>query len=190
MNSGLRKTTGNLKRKPFLTPVWLAGFAAVIVLSFATWLWGKADSTTVIVIRHAEKELTGGPDTALSAAGEARAAQLARMFGDPAAAGHLSAIYVSPLVRSRMTAAPLAAALHIQPVEMPPEDPKALVRRLFKDHSGGRVLIVAHADTVPLIVSLLSGEAAGPELAADDYGTMFIVTVPRIGRANVLHLNF
>jgi broad specificity phosphatase PhoE len=190
MNSGMRKTTGDLKRKPFLTPVWLAALAAVIVLSFASWLWGTADSTTVIVIRHAEKELTGTQDPPLSAAGQARAAQLVRMFGDRAAPDHVTAIYVSPLARSRMTAAPLAAALGIRPVEMPPDDPRALVRRVLKDHPGGRVLIVGHADTVPQIVGLLTGKPAGPELAADDYGSIFVVTVPRIGKANVLRLSY
>jgi broad specificity phosphatase PhoE len=190
MNSGMKKTTGGLKRKPFLTPVWLAGIAAAIVLSFASWLWGTADSTTVIVIRHAEKQLGGTQDPPLSAAGEVRAAQLVRMFGDRAAPGHVTAIYISPLTRSRMTAAPLAAALGIQPVEMPADDPKALVRRVLKEHPGGRVLIVGHADTVPQIVALLSGKPPGPELAADDYGTMFVVTVPRIGKANVLRLSY
>jgi broad specificity phosphatase PhoE len=190
MNSGFKKTTGALKRKPFLTPVWLAAIAAVIVLSFATWLWGRADSTTVIVIRHAEKELNGSQDPPLSAAGEARAALLAHMFGSKGSSGQVTAIYVSPLVRNRMTAAPLAAALGIQPVEMPPDDPRALVRRVLKDNTGGRVLIVGHADTVPQIVALLAGGNAAVAPGDAEYGTMYIVTIPRIGRANVLHLSY
>ena len=190
MNSGFKKTTGALKRKPFLTPVWLAAIAAAVVLSFVTWLWGTADSTTVIVIRHAERELNGGQDPPLTAAGEARAAQLARMFGNRAGPGQVSAIYISPLVRSRMTAAPLAAALGITPVEMPADDPRALVRRVLKDNAGGRVLVIGHADTVPQIVALLAGSPAGPALGDTEYGTLYIVSVPRIGRANVLRLNY
>ena len=190
MSSGFKKTTGALKRKPFLTPVWLASLAAVIVLSVVTWLWGTADSTTVIVVRHAEKELNGSQDPPLSAAGEARAQLLAHMFGAKGIPGQVTAIYVSPLARNRQTAAPLATALGIQPVEMPPDDPRSLVRRVLKDNAGGRVLIVGHADTVPKIVALLTGTT--PDAAAGDieYGTMYIVTVPRIGRANVLRLNF
>jgi len=75
-------------------------------------------------------------------------------------------------------------------VEMPPDDPRALVRHILKDHPGGRVLVVGHADTVPKIVALLSGTPAGPDLADGDFGTLYIVSVPRIGRANVLHLNY
>ncbi len=97
MIAGMKKTTSGMKRKPFLTPVWLAGLAAVVALGIAAWLWGTADSTTVIVIRHAEKVLNDTEDPPLSAAGEARAALLARMFGSGAPSGRVSAIYVSPL---------------------------------------------------------------------------------------------
>ena len=49
----------NVQHRPFMTPVWLfgtAGFLAVAVAIFAVWMWGTANATTVIVIRHAEKE--------------------------------------------------------------------------------------------------------------------------------------
>ena len=32
-------------------------FLVVCTLSFAAWFWGTADSTTIVVVRHAEKEL-------------------------------------------------------------------------------------------------------------------------------------
>ena len=49
------------QRRPFLTPVWLTALAALFGLSFlvfAAWVWGTAGSTTVIVVRHAEKDLS------------------------------------------------------------------------------------------------------------------------------------
>lgn len=190
MNSGLKKTTGALKRKPFLTPVWLAGVAAMIVLSFVTWLWGTANSTTVIVIRHAEKVETGSQDPALSSVGEARAARLAQMFGNAASPGHVTAIYVSPLVRSRMTAAPIAAALALKPIEMPADDVRGLVRHVLKDNVGGRVLVVGHADTVPRILAALGGDTVAEPIAEQQYDAMYIVSVPRIGRVNVLRLTY
>ncbi|MFI4889824.1 MAG: phosphoglycerate mutase family protein [Steroidobacterales bacterium] len=186
----MKKTTSGMKRKPFLTPVWLAGLAAVAVLSIVGWLWGTADSTTVIVIRHAEKVDTGEQDPPLSAAGEARAALLARLFGTGAPSGRISAIYVSPLERSRMTAAPLAAALGLKPIEMPADDTMGLVRRVLKDNSGGRILIVGHADTVPQIVAALSGYRDIAAIGAQEYDRMYIVTIPGIGRANVLRLSY
>ena len=75
----------SLQHRPFMTPIWLSAIGAFLALSFAVfavWIWGTANSTTVIVIRHAEKESSGAVDPPLSAAGEARAALLASMFGD------------------------------------------------------------------------------------------------------------
>lgn len=184
----------SFQRRPFLTPIWLtvmAGVWAVSFVIFAAWVWGTAGSTTVIVIRHAEKDLSvSAVDPPLTAAGEARAALLARMFGDGGAVGHVDAIYVSPALRNRLTAAPLAARLGISETIAPADDPKGLVRRVLHEHRSGRVLIVGHSDTVPLIVEALSGKSTIPEIADQEYGTMYIVTVPRIGHANLLRLNY
>jgi broad specificity phosphatase PhoE len=185
----MKKDHVGLQRRPFLTPVWLAAMAAVVVLGFATWLWSTANSTTVILVRHAEQETGSITDPPLSAAGEERAQRLARMFGDPAAPGRVDAIYVTPTVRSRMTAAPLAARLSLTPTMATDAEPRALVRRLLHEHAGGRVLVIGHADTLPEIVRLLSGESV-PPMGPQDYGTVYVVMVPRMGRANVLRLTY
>ncbi len=163
--------------------------AAAVVMGFATWLWSTADSTTVILIRHAEKELGSIADPPLSAAGEERAQLLARMFGTTSAPGRVEVIYVTPTLRSRMTAAPLAARLGLTPLVASDAEPRAFVRRLLHDHGGARVLVIGHADTLPDIVRLLSGQAV-PPLGDQEYGTVYIVSVPRIGRANLLRLAY
>jgi broad specificity phosphatase PhoE len=182
------------QRRPFLTPIWLTALAAVLAFGlavFAAWVWGTAGSTTVIVMRNAETESSVGiVDPPLSAAGEARAALLARMFGDANALGHVDAIYVSPALRNRLTAAPLAARLGIPATVAPADDPRGLARRALREHAGGRVLIVGHADTVPRVVAALSGNPKIPEIGDQEYGTMYIITVPRIGRANLLRLHY
>jgi broad specificity phosphatase PhoE len=186
----------SLQRRPFLTPIWLTAAAAVFVLSFvgfAAWLWGTAgtaDSTTIIVIRHAEKELGNVVDPPLTEAGEARAALLARMFGDVSSPGHVDAIYVTPAARSRLTAAPLAARLGLAPNVVSADDPRGLARRVLREHGGGRILVVGQSDTVPVIVGALSGNKNIPKMGTQEYGTMYIVTVPRIGHSNFLRLNY
>ena len=183
----------SLRRQPLFTPIWLAAagaFLGLIVLACATWVWATADSTTVVVIRHAEKQLDAGNDPPLTPAGEARAARLVDLFGDAADPGHIDAVYVSATVRSRMTAAPLAAKLRLTPIVAPGDAPAALARRVLHEHAGGRILIVAHSDTVNQIVGALGGENPLPPMAEQNYGTMYIVSVPRIGRANVLHLGY
>jgi broad specificity phosphatase PhoE len=183
----------SLQHRPFLTPIWLTGIGAFFALSLmvlALWIWGTANSTTVIVIRHAEKESGNVVDPPLSAAGEARAALLAGLLGASQGPGRLDAIYVSATSRSRSTAAPLAARLGFTPVVVSADDPRSLANRALREHSGGRVLIIGHVNTVPKIVAALSGRDDIPEMDEHDFGIMYIVTVPRIGRANVLRLNY
>jgi broad specificity phosphatase PhoE len=190
----MRKDHASFQRRPFLTPIWLMALGTAVPLGlaiFAAWVWGTAGSTTVIVIRHAEKDVSASPvDPPLSEAGEARAALLARMFGDGKAISHVDAIYVSPALRSRLTAAPLAARLGISVTVAKADDPRGLARRVLREHDGGRILIVGHTDTVPQIVAALSHNANIPEIGAQEYGTMYIVAVPRIGSANLLRLNY
>ena len=190
----MKKAHASFQRRPFLTPIWLTALAAAVVFAFwvvAVWMWGTAGSTVVIVIRHAESDVSVGPaDPPLSAAGEARAALLARMFGEPKAEGRLDAIYVSPALRNRLTAAPLAARLGLSEAITPADEPSSLARRVLREHGGGRVLVVGHADTVPAIVTALGGNAQIPQIGADEYGTLYVVTSPRIGHANVLRMNY
>jgi 2,3-bisphosphoglycerate-dependent phosphoglycerate mutase len=176
-----------------MTPIWLSAMAALVVLClgvFAVWVWGTADSTTVIVIRHAEKDSANPVDPQLSAAGEARAELLARMFGDSKGPGRLDAIYISTALRNRLTAAPLSARLGIAPTVAQSEDPQSLARRVLRAHRGGRVMIIGHVNTVPQIVAALAGKSDIPKIDEQDYGVMYVVTVPRIGNANLVRLNY
>jgi broad specificity phosphatase PhoE len=181
-----------LKRRPFLTPIWLSVLGALLIwslLGFEAWIYATADLTTIIVVRHAEKSLDSGDDPPLTAAGEARAALLARLFGDARAPGHISAIYAPPTLRDRMTVAPLAARLGLTPIIAPPGPARALARRVLHEQSGRRVLVVGHGDTIADLVASLTG-AHVPQIGADDFGTIFVVSVPRIGRADFLRVTY
>ena len=187
------RNSASLQHRPFLTPIWLTllgAFFAAVIFAALVWVWATASSTTVIVIRHADKELNAGADPPLSAAGTARAALLSRMFADTGKIGRIDAIYVTPPLRNRMTAAPLAARLGLTPIIAPTGDPRAFARRVLHEHRGGRILIIGHSDTVDDIVEALSGARHLPPIGDDEYGQMYIVSVPRIGNANLLHLTY
>jgi 2,3-bisphosphoglycerate-dependent phosphoglycerate mutase len=192
----MKSAHANLQRGPFLIPIWLTGIGAVAALCvaifavFALWVWLTANSTVVIVIRHAEKESVSTPDPALSEAGQARAALLVRMFGETKGAGRIDAIYTSSALRNRMTAAPLAARLGLVPIVAPSDDPKGLAHRIVRENSGKRAMVIGHTNTVPEIVAALSGRSDIPQIEEKEFGTMYIVTVPRIGHANVLRVNY
>jgi broad specificity phosphatase PhoE len=187
----------SLQRRPFLTPIWLSflsAFFAVGVLGFsawAGWIWVTANSSTIIVVREAEGE-TSGADPRLTPAGEARAERLSHVLGN-AGTGRLEAIYVLPARRSRLTAQPLASRLGITPIvaeAAPGRDIRSLTRRILREQPGRRTLIVGRRDTVPEIVRTFSGDSSVPSMPDEDYETMYIISVPRVGRANVLHLTY
>ncbi len=169
----------------------LMAAVGVLMLIAAAWLLVTSTSTTVIVVRHAPQILGGdGGDPPLSAEGEARAAALARVLGDNRLKSRVAAIYVSQDLRSRATAAPLAQSLGITPQVTSQDSAGALARRLLSEHSGETILVVGHAGTVPVIVSALSGQEDVPPVPASDYATMYVVSVPRIGRSGVLRLRY
>jgi len=147
-------------------------------------------STTVFVVRHAEKAATP-EDPPLSAGGEARAEALARVLAD---AG-ISAIFTSQFARARETAQPLAdsLALPVTVVPLSREDLPAslaeLAGRIRRRHAGQRVLVVGHSNTVPELIGALGGENV-PPLGDDDYDDLFIVTAGSDGRADWIVLHY
>jgi broad specificity phosphatase PhoE len=165
-------TPSSLQRKPFWAPVGLAAVSAVVaalVMSLLVWFLVTAKSTTVIVIRDAQ----------------ARAELLAHMFGDVRLEDPLDAIYVSPAARA--TALPLAGKLGLTPVVVAPQAARSWARRMLREHRGGRILVVAPADVARDLAAELSGVSGIPPM---DFGTMYIVTIPRIGRANLLSVDY
>jgi 2,3-bisphosphoglycerate-dependent phosphoglycerate mutase len=178
-----------LRRRPLLTPVWIAALTTGAAAAALFWWWSTADVTTIIVVRHAEKELGSINDPPLSAAGEERAALLARMFGEPRGAGRIDAIYATEMRRAQATALPLAAQLRLAIVASA-DAPAQLAARVLREHRGARVLIVGHSNTVPDIVKSLAGTKNIEPIGEEDYGTMYIISVPRIGRPNLLRLRY
>lgn len=161
----------------------------VIALAVAYFAYRSATTTTVVLVRHAEKELVTIDDPPLAAAGERRAERLAQMFGGVQGAGHIDGIYVTDARRTQQTAMPLATRLGEKPTVMPALDINGVVSRVLSEHRGGRALIVAHSNTVPEIIQKLSGVSIAP-IADDEYDNVYIVTVPTFGKSSVLRLKY
>lgn len=186
----MRKEYASLRRRPLLAPVWLAALGGVLVIALGFWLVSAASTTTVFVMRHAEKQ-TANPDDKdppLAPAGEARALELVQHFGRAPKGQSLDAIIVTELRRTQDTVRPLANRLGVPVIVVPSSDPEGAAKRALQDFRGGRVLIVAHSDTVPAIVESLSGFDVGP-MSEDEYGILYVVAVPRFSRAAVTRLD-
>ena len=179
------------RRRPFLAPFWLAGFVA---LASVALLYGvlratiafAGETTTVIVLRHAEKALVPADDPPLTLAGEARAQRLRTLLGS----NPVLAVYASEARRTQDTARPLASALSLPVTVHPARDPRGLLDAIGAQHVGGTVVVVGHSNTVPDIVSRLTRGKARVELRDDEFDRVFIVTVTRFGPPRVVDLRF
>ena len=141
-------------------------------------------STTVFLVRHAEKDLDFlGEDPPLTSAGNRRAHDLGNALRD---AG-ISAIYVTRFRRSHDTAVPLATALGESLIVV--TETEELVRRLRTRHAGDTVLVVGHSDSVPQVIEGLGGPKAA-DLGAVGYDGMWLVTFETQGTARVLRLHY
>ena len=111
----------------------------------------KSASSTIYLVRHADKANDGTEDPPLSPAGVKRAKTLAGMLADKS----IVAIITSGAKRTKQTAAPLAkkvgkqAAATVIPTV---DDVVSKVRA-----TGGNLLVVHHGNTVPQIIAKLGG---------------------------------
>lgn len=61
---------------------------------------------------------------------------------------------------------------------------------MLADHRGGRILVVTEANMARDLAAELSGVSDIPSILPTEFGTMYIVTVPRIGRATLLSVAY
>jgi 2,3-bisphosphoglycerate-dependent phosphoglycerate mutase len=161
-----------------------AVFGGVIV--FAYFASFARPVTTVILVRHAEKNIEPqNPDPDLSPAGQARALELIRVLGN----SRIQATYASQYKRTQQTVAPLANRLQLPIVAVDAKQSQEFVRRVLTDNRGQTVFVAGHNNTVPEIINLLSGENL-PLIPESEFDNLYIVTVYRFGKAQVVHLKY
>lgn len=138
---------------------------------------GSALAQTVVLVRHAEKA-DQSSDPVLSEAGEARAQTLATTLSD----AHPSTIFVTPLQRTGLTAAPTAEFHSVTPEAVPltggvDAHVAAVVARVRAQPADSTVLVVGHSNTIPLIARALGyADAADmPECEFDRLTTLHLM---------------
>jgi broad specificity phosphatase PhoE len=150
-----------------------------------------AATTTIVVVRHAEKSTDDPRDPSLTAAGQQRALALSSVLRG---AG-VTAIYTTQYKRNRQTAEPLAQQTGISITERPINAANTatyaqeLAHEILTNSLGKTVLVVGHSNTVPDIVKVLSGTAV-PPITDPEYDHIFIVTIPVSGPPRLMQLRF
>jgi len=167
----------------------IAVFCAFVVAVVVYRSAATASTTVVLLVRPAEKEAGTINDPPLSPDGEQRAQTLAQMLGETAGVGKLDAIFVSESRRAQQIIAPLAERLGKQPVVVPNADAGAMASRITRGNDGNTVLFVGNGSNVPRLVEELSGIEVGPS-ADTEHDTLYVVSIPTFGRANVLRVRY
>jgi phosphohistidine phosphatase SixA len=155
----------------------------IVVAYLATF---RRQVTTVILVRHAEKVIDpNNPDVDLSPAGQVRAQELARIFGD---AG-ITAIYATQYKRTQETVKPLADKLGVAVTVVNSKSTADLLAKIRSSNSGQTVFVAGHNNTVPEIIHALGGPQY-PTIPESEYDNLFIVTVYRTGQAKVVKMKY
>lgn len=137
-----------------------------------------AGTTTVYLVRHAEKAAEPANDPALTVAGEARAFILMHELADK----NVAAIYTSQFTRTKATAKPLAQQIGITPIEI--NDAAQIAESILSNNRGQTVLVVGHSNTVPKIIEILGGNPMNT-IPETEFDNMYVLTLTQFNVVNV-----
>lgn len=169
--------------------LWL--LSAFLTISTIGYSQSTAQLTTIIVVRHAEKD-TAQIDPELSAQGYERVKELTGML----ASAKIAAIYSTQYKRTMNTVKPLSEKLGV-PITVVPHDrsrtvienSEILVKRILREHAGKTVLVSSHSNVAPEIIRAL-GIPDPPTIDDSMYDDLFVVSKQSNGPASLLRLKY
>jgi broad specificity phosphatase PhoE len=152
--------------------------------------------TTVILVRHAEKEAEPKQDPPLSKAGVARAQELARMLST----ANVKAIYTSQFVRTKQTAEPLTAKTGVSATVLTLKPNPANLRLIAEESTaelvnkilqrpGDTALVIGHSNWIPDVIKMLGGDVV-PTIDEQKFDDLFVVTIYGKGKAKVVQMKY
>jgi broad specificity phosphatase PhoE len=145
--------------------------------------------TTIILLRHAEKDTTLQGSTMMTAnpplskAGKERAARLVSILEKY----KVDEIYSTDYTRTKETIAPFANKIN-KPIQL--YDPKtisAFTEQLRNENK--TIVVIGHSNTTPALVNLLVKENKFKTLDDNEYGTYWIVKI-KDGKAEAEEMKY
>ena len=119
-------------------------------------------------------------DPDLSPAGQSRAEELVRMFGDSG----IAAIYATQYKRTQQTVKPLADKLGLTVTQVEAKQTAELVKQIRAQNTGQVIFIAGHNNTVPEIIAAMGGPQL-PIIPETEYDNLYILTVSSDGTGDV-----
>ena len=174
-----------MKRQSMLVSKLCLPMALALVLACDADAQTDDAVTTVILVRHAEKQ-SAGDDPSLTAAGRERAQELVHVLAEL----EIAAVYSTPYARTRETARPLAVALGLEVTERPAQNYGSdMAEWIRANHAGDIVVAVSHSKTVPALIEAL-GARPVPTIEDNEYDDLYVVTIDAEGNSKLLALRY
>jgi phosphohistidine phosphatase SixA len=163
----------------------LIGLTSVTTLSAS--VHALEQPMTVILVRHAEKEIVPpeNKDPDLSLAGIARAQELVRVFGDSG----IAAIYATQFKRTQQTVKPLASKSGIPVTIVEAKNTSDLVKQIRAGKGGQIVFVAGHNNSVPEIIAALGGPTL-PIIPETEYDNLYILTIQSDGTSKLVKMKY
>ena len=140
------------------------------------------ETTTIYLIRHAEKASDGTTDPGLSDAGMDRTKKWGDYFQDK----NISTYYMTKYKRAVETATYTngqVMSLLSKPgttynIMMKNYDPMSLsLKDVAKENKGKNIVIVGHSNTIPAQINALIGEKKYADMQENEYGNLYIIKI-------------
>lgn len=152
--------------------------------------------TTVILVRHAEREDEPRTDPPLKKEGVARSQELARILST----ANIKAIYTSQFIRTKQTAEPITAKTGVSVTSLTLKPNPANLRQIAEESTaelvnkimqrpGETALVIGHSNWIPDVIKMLGGDVV-PTIDEKKFDDLFIVTVYGKGKAKVVQLKY
>lgn len=169
----------------YLVILTLLAFIAISCVKEQQSTKPTPETTTFILVRHAEKADDNTEDPPLNKIGQERANALTDHLKET----NITAIYSTSYKRTMHTVQQIADAKGLMIKTYDPFADSVMVKML-KNESGGTVLISGHSNTTPMLVNKLIGKERYQQFDDSDYDNLFIVMSSKIGRGTVVKLTF
>ncbi|WP_298540975.1 phosphoglycerate mutase family protein [uncultured Aquimarina sp.] len=155
----------------------LTTFLLLLLVSFSSCaqkaVENKNTTTTYILVRHAEKDLsdTTNRNPNLTEEGKKRSENLVKILADI----KIDKVYSTNYARTLQTGEPISKNRNI---EITLYDPRDLYNSAFQAQTKGKTsIIVGHSNTTPAFVNKIIGQKKYNDIDEKDYTKLFIVKV-------------
>ena len=144
----------------------------------------------MIFARYADLMPGDDENPGLSAAGQRRARELARVLGDVDVVASVDAIFATQYRKSQETADPLAKTLKLPVQVVDASNVRGLADMILQEYKGKIVFVVTDSEALPQLIRRFHGSKKLPLMAEDEHDNLYIVSIPWYGKVKTLRLKY